>query len=94
MGESRQEIVQWLIAWFAARSKVGEQPEKIDALCDIDFFQAGWLTSMETVELVTEVEQRFDMQFSDRDLQDPRFVTVHGLAELILETSPQMSGSR
>jgi acyl carrier protein len=91
MGESRQEIVQWLIAWFGARSKGVTQIQNVDALCDIDFFEAGWLTSMETVELVTEIEQRFGMQFSDRDLQDPRFVTVHGLAELILASTAQVS---
>jgi hypothetical protein len=32
------------------------------------------------------------MQFSDRDLQDPRFVTIAGLTELILECSTQSQG--
>ena len=40
---------------------------------------------MEVVEFVTEIEQQFAIQFSDRDLQDPRFVTIGGLAELILK---------
>ena len=39
---------------------------------------------MEVVEFVTEVEERFCMQFSDSDLQDLRFVTITGLTELIL----------
>jgi hypothetical protein len=34
------------------------------------------------------------MQFSERDLQDQRFVTIAGLADLILERSPQTSESR
>jgi len=46
------------------------------------------------VEFVTEIEQEFGMQFSDRDLQDSRFVTIAGLTELILECSPQASESR
>ena len=45
---------------------------------------------MEVVEFVTEIEQRFAMQFSDRDLQDARFVTMDSLAELILECSNRM----
>jgi acyl carrier protein len=49
---------------------------------------------MEVVELVTEIEQHFDMQFSDRDLQDARFVTIDGLADLIVEHMPQMTESR
>ena len=44
---------------------------------------------MEVVEFVTEIEQEFAMQFSDCDLQDPRFVTIDGLAELILDASKQ-----
>ena len=61
---------------------------------DIDYFEAGWLTSMEVVEFVTEIEDQFGMQFSDRDLQDPRFVTIAGLTELILECSTQMRESK
>jgi acyl carrier protein len=56
--------------------------------------QPGALTSMEVVEFVTEIEQRFNMQFSDRDLQDPRFVTIAGVAELILERTAETSESR
>jgi acyl carrier protein len=49
---------------------------------------------MEVVEFVTEIEEHFTVQFSDRDLQDSRFVTIAGLAELILERSTQTSQSR
>ena len=49
---------------------------------------------MEVVEFVTEIEQEFGVQFSDRDLQDSRFVTIVGLTELILQCSPQTSESR
>ena len=34
------------------------------------------------------------MQFSDRDLQDPRFVTIAGLTELILERPTEISERR
>jgi acyl carrier protein len=48
---------------------------------------------MEVVEFVTEIEGEFSVQFSDRDLQDPRFVTIGGLAEVIRELSAQASES-
>jgi acyl carrier protein len=85
-------VEEWLTAWFVARAKIGtSRPEILRAT---DYFEAGWLTSMEVVEFVTEIEQRFDMQFSDRDLQDQRFVTIAGLAALILERSTETSESR
>jgi acyl carrier protein len=88
----RAQVQQWLTDWFAARAKIGKTLP--DAVHDIDYFEAGWLTSMEVVQFVTEIEQQYGMQFSDRDLQDPRFVTIAGLAELIVEHSTQTSDSR
>ncbi len=94
--ELRDQVQDWLTEWFIARGKltkkVGETAP--ETLRITDYFEAGWLTSMEVVEFVTEIEQRFGMQFSENDLQDPRFVTIAGLAELILAHSTQGSESR
>jgi acyl carrier protein len=87
------EVVrEWLTDWFVSRAKIGKQVR--ESLLNVDYFEAGWLTSMEVVEFVTDIEQRFGIQFSDRDLQDPRFVTIAGLAELILQRSTETSESR
>ncbi|MGC2171996.1 MAG: phosphopantetheine-binding protein [Candidatus Sulfotelmatobacter sp.] len=86
----RTAVEEWLANWFLAHKKIGEDVP----LREADYFASGWLTSMEVVEFVTEIEQRFALQFTDRDLQDPRFVTIAGLTELILERSAQTSESR
>jgi acyl carrier protein len=78
----REEVQHWLLNWFAGRSKA--RASEAHSL-DLDYFAAGWLTSMEVVEFVTDIEAQFDMQFTDRDLQDARFVIIAGLAELIVE---------
>ncbi|MFZ0309689.1 MAG: acyl carrier protein [Candidatus Sulfotelmatobacter sp.] len=85
-------VREWLTDWFVSRAKIGKQVR--ESLLNVDYFEAGWLTSMEVVEFVTDIEQRFGIQFSDRDLQDPRFVTIAGLAELILQRSTETSESR
>jgi acyl carrier protein len=78
----RDDIQPWLLNWFASRSKIrtGETHS-----LDIDYFAAGWLTSMEVVEFVTDIETQFGMQFTDRDLQEARFATIAGLVELVSE---------
>jgi acyl carrier protein len=86
------DVQAWLKDWFVRRSKPGKRAG--GSLLDIDYFLAGWLTSMEVVEFITEIEQQFGMQFSDDDMQDPRFVTIAGLAELILQRSTQSHESR
>lgn len=94
--ELRDRVQDWLTDWFVARGKltkkIGETAP--ETLRNTDYFEAGWLTSMEVVEFVTEIEQHFGMQFSESNLQDPRFVTIAGLAELILSRSTQASQSR
>ena len=85
-------IQTWIIDWFESRAKTTKQAS--ESLLKLDYFEAGWLTSMEVVEFITEIEQAFGMQFSDDDLQDPRFATISGLTELILERSTQSSESR
>jgi acyl carrier protein len=94
--ELRTQVEKWLMDWFVTRTKIGKDASENqrDILRNTDYFEAGWLTSMEVVEFVTEIEQQFAMQFSDRDLQDPRFVTIAGLTDLILERSTQASESR
>lgn len=85
-------IQTWIIDWFESRTKTAKQAS--ESLLTVDYFEAGWLTSMEVVEFITEIEQTFGMQFSDDDMQDPRFATINGLTELILERSTQSSESR
>jgi acyl carrier protein len=88
----RENVQAWLKDWFVSRGKIGKQVS--EPWLNTDYFDAGWLTSMEVVEFVTEIEQEFAMQFSDGDLQDTRFVTIDGLTELILQRSTQTSESR
>ncbi len=90
--ELKAEVQEWLTDWFVNRAKIGKQPR--EALLSVDYFEAGWLTSMEVVEFISEIEQQFSMQFSDRDMHDVRFVSIAGLTELILERSAEISESR
>lgn len=88
-------VDDWLADWFVARGKIkaNAPPNQRETFLNIDYFEAGWLTSMEVVELVTEIEGEFGVQFSDRDLQDPRLATIAGLRELIAECSTRAGES-
>jgi len=69
-----------VVDWFSARGKIrcGAQ----EAL-GIDYLQSGLLTSLEIVEFVGELEDRFRVQFSEAEMQDPRFSTIGGVAALV-----------
>ena len=83
----KEQAQQWLVEWFRNHRKIGKHtPEQ---LIDLDFLEAGMLSSMEIVELITEVENNFGIQFLDADFQDARLVKISGLAELIAERATQ-----
>lgn len=77
---SNEEISTWIVNWFSSRGKLRCSPQ--DALA-IDYLQSGLLTSLEIVELVGEIEDHFGIQFSEAEMQDPRFSIIGGIAELI-----------
>jgi hypothetical protein len=76
------------VNWFSSRGKVRGSAQ---GALGIDYLQSGLLTSLEIVELVSEIEDRFGMQFSETEMQDPRFSTIGGLAELVKTAIGQAS---
>ena len=84
----KEQVCQWLCDWFASRGKVkGDAAARLH----VDYFEAGLLTSLEVIEFVSEIEEHFGVSFSEQDFQDPRFVTIAGLAELVAEQSAQQT---
>jgi len=82
----KEQASDWLCDWFVSRRKFRGDAAQLP---NINYFDAGFLTSLEVIEFVSEIEDRFGVQFSEQDFQDPRFVTVAGLAELIADRSAQ-----
>jgi acyl carrier protein len=83
-----EDVSNWIVDWFSSRAKLHCGAR--EAL-GIDYLQSGLLTSLEIVELVSEIENRFGMQFSETDMQDPRFSTIGGIAELVTMALGQAS---
>jgi len=76
----QEQIAQWLVQWFCDRKKYSGDVAK---LRDLNYFEAGLLTSLEVIEFVTEIEDKFSVRFSEQDFQDPRFMSTSGLSEMV-----------
>ncbi|WP_148863259.1 phosphopantetheine-binding protein [Marinobacter fonticola] len=79
--EFRAEVVG---AIAGALEKRGPLPQKGD-LEDYEYLPAGHVDSLSLLGFITELEERFDVEFDDDDFESERFQTVGGLANLILE---------
>lgn len=67
----------WLTEWFHSR-----EPH-ITLTPETNFFVAGAIDSFGVIELIEEVEHTFSVKFTQEEFQDPRFVSIQGLAELL-----------
>jgi acyl carrier protein len=50
---------------------------------DYTYLDAGFIDSMELVELIMELESRFQIKFSAQDMQSNKFRTVGGLIGIV-----------
>ena len=82
-----QDVSTWIVNWFSSRGKLHSS---LNEALPIDYLESGLLTSLEIVELVTEIEDRFGIQFSEAAMQDPRFSTIGGLADLVVAAGNQV----
>ena len=84
-----ENVEKWLFEWF--RRHGGEIVENLQQAKEQNYFNAGWIDSMGVIELISEIEQYFNIAFSAGDFQDRRFSTIAGLAEIIQN---RMSGGK
>ena len=50
-----------------------------------DFIEDGWLDSMEIMDLVAELEEAFDIEFSGGDIIPENFVSIEAIARLVVK---------
>ena len=78
-----QNSLNWVYDFFSQR---GEVPGKDrDSQISVDIFDNELVDSFGIVELVTEIETGFKIELTSQDMDDSRFRTIQGLAELIDE---------
>lgn len=69
-----------VLAWLQERFK-----GHLDGADDLNYVEAGLVDSFGVIQLVSDIEDCFRVQFDQSDFEDPRFSTVDGLAQLVAE---------
>jgi acyl carrier protein len=69
----------WLFNWFA------QHAPQVRLGVDDNYFEAGAIDSFGVIELIEDVEQAFEVRFSQDDFQDRRLPTILGLAAILAE---------
>lgn len=69
--------LDWLVKTFQEKSG------KSDINTENNFFEQGLIDSFDIIMLIEEIEQKFDIRFTDEDFQNRNFATISGLADII-----------
>jgi len=71
---------QWLVDFFGAS---GVDAGDHENLLNDNYFDRELLDSLEIIRLIVGIEDRFAIKLDAQDMQDPRFCTIRGLAQII-----------
>ena len=81
------ETEAWIVRYFdTAGAADGHDPEH---LLDVNYFSRELLDSLGIVQLIVGLEEEFDVRLDSAQMQDPRFCTIRGLAEIVDESRGQ-----
>ena len=75
------DVENWLFDWFEKNTSA--KKDEISKNLDENYFDNGWLDSLKFIELINDVEQEFQILFSNAEFQNRKFVTISGLKEII-----------
>ena len=77
------EIKEWLLDWFSKHSSLNAS--ELEASAKEDYLKKGIIDSFAFVMLVSDIDDEYDITFTNEDFLDPRFSNIDGLAAMINE---------
>jgi acyl carrier protein len=75
------EPLRWLIEYLTAHGKLGELA--VEGVLEENYVALGLLDSLGVVQMLMGLEEQFGVWLTPEEMQDPRFCSIAGLAELV-----------
>jgi len=76
-----EQIKDWLINWFKENTDLNIE----DINPNDNYLEKEWIDSLKFIWLITEIEEHFQIEFSNDDFEDRNFSTIKGLTQRILQ---------
>jgi acyl carrier protein len=76
------EIKNWMFNWFGKNSHLNS--EIFTQHTYDNFLEKGWIDSLKFISLVTDIENSFNIKFSNTDFEKEIFPTIDGLVSIIM----------
>jgi len=75
------EIENWIIDWFIQNTDI--QKDEIIKNLSENYLELGWIDSLKFISFITDIEEKFEIRFSNDSFQDRNFSTIKGLAKIV-----------
>lgn len=76
-----EEIKLWLEEWFSNNSS--KSIDEVKEKSDDNYFTEGFVDSFGFISLLSDIEEKFGVVFSNDDFLDRSFATINGLAQMV-----------
>lgn len=77
----KENIRNWLVHWFEENSMI--KNAKIDMLTSSSYFEEGLIDSFMFIQLIADIEEKYNLEFENEQFEDRSFSTIDGLVEII-----------
>lgn len=74
-----QIVNNWVIEWMSSRLSLTEKEIDFEA----NVFEVGYLDSLGIFEIISEIEEKFNIALTEEDLFDDRISTLSGIIEIV-----------
>lgn len=74
---------EWVIDWFKSHSS--ESEETIRQSMTANYMELGLIDSFGFVQMLSDIDDEFDVMFVNEDFLNPNFQNIEGLIKLIDE---------
>ncbi len=74
-------ITDWIVDWLVENCE--QNREEIINHLDENYFLNGYIDSFQFINLISEAEDEFDIEFDNDQFEDRSFSTVNGLSAII-----------
>lgn len=77
------DVKNWIIQWFNKKSDLNRKDIEMNS--DTNYFLKGWIDSLKFILLITDIEDKFNIRFSNDEFQKREFATINGLSKIVKE---------
>jgi acyl carrier protein len=76
------EVSDWLINWFQTNTTATQQ--ELQDSPQVNYFEKRWIDSLKFVVFIMDIENHFNISFSNDEFQNREFSTIDGLKNIIM----------